>query len=63
MAGNARQPSTCWSRGADLNWIAPWDGHTPMDAARRGGTDELVAWLRTRGARTADELTGCRKDR
>jgi uncharacterized protein len=50
-------------RGADLNWIAPWDGHTPMDAARRGGTDELVPWLRTRGARTADELTGCRKDR
>lgn len=45
-------------RGADRDWIAPWDGHTPMDTARREGADDVVAWLRTRGAKTAAELTG-----
>ena len=41
-------------RGADLNWIATWDGHTPLDTARREGAEDVVAWLRTRGAKTAD---------
>jgi uncharacterized protein len=44
-------------RGADLDWIATWDGHTPLDTARREGADDVVAWLRTRGAKTADEVT------
>jgi uncharacterized protein len=44
-------------RGADINWVATWDGHTPLDTARREGADDVVAWLRTRGAKTADELT------
>jgi hypothetical protein len=41
-------------RGADLNWIPPWEPLTPLDAARREGADELVDWLRARGARSAD---------
>jgi hypothetical protein len=47
---------------ADRNWISTWDGHTPLDTARREGADELVAWLRTLGAKTADELTGRTKE-
>ncbi len=36
--------------GADLNWIG-YDGLTPLDAARRSGGTDVVAWLRDRGAR------------
>jgi uncharacterized protein len=48
-------------RGADLNWIASWDGLTPLDAARRSEQDgldptALVAWLVARGAKSASEL-------
>ncbi len=35
-------------RGADVGWTAPWDGSTPVDAARSAGADEVVAWLRGR---------------
>jgi len=42
-------------RGADLNWIG-YDGLTPLDAARRHGTEDVVAWLRGRGAASAGEL-------
>ena len=49
-------------RGADLNWVATWDGLTPLDAARRSEQDgldptELVAWLLARGAKSASELS------
>ncbi len=43
------------SRGADVNWVG-YDGLTPLDAARRSGFPELVDWLRTQGAKTAEEL-------
>lgn len=36
-------------RGANLNWIG-YDGLSPLDAARRSGAEELVEWLRRRGA-------------
>lgn len=42
-------------RGADLNWLAPWEPMTPLDAAERGEYDELVAWLKARGATSAAE--------
>ena len=42
--------------GAALDWIAPWDGSTPLDAAMRSEAGELVEWLRARGARVAAEL-------
>jgi uncharacterized protein len=45
-------------RGADPNWVPPWEPLTPLDAAARSGADDLVAWLRARGARPAAELGG-----
>lgn len=39
-------------RGAELNWVGH-DGLTPLDAAARSGADEVVAWLRGHGARSA----------
>lgn len=42
-------------RGADLNWVG-YDGKTPCDVAAEGGRDDLVEWLRSRGARRAFEL-------
>lgn len=40
--------------GAELDWIG-YDGLTALDAARREGTDEVISWLRSRGARSAGE--------
>jgi uncharacterized protein len=42
-------------RGADINWISTWDNLTPLNAARRSGADELVAWLANRGGTSASE--------
>jgi len=44
-------------RGAELNWVPPWENLTPLDAAVREGADQLVRWLRGRGARSAGEPT------
>jgi ankyrin repeat protein len=40
-------------QGADLNWVSTWDQLTPLDAAERSGANDLVRWLRDRGARSA----------
>jgi uncharacterized protein len=40
-------------RGAELNWISPWDGLTPLDAARRSAANDVVAWLSARGGKSA----------
>ncbi|GAA2629215.1 hypothetical protein GCM10010399_71200 [Dactylosporangium fulvum] len=45
-------------RGADLNWLPPWERLTPLDAAIRSGATDLAGWLRARGGRTAVELPG-----
>jgi ankyrin repeat protein len=44
-------------QGADLNWVAPWDGLTPLDAAHRHGFDDLAAWLADQGATSAKDQT------
>lgn len=36
--------------GADLNW-AGYDARTPLDLAQERGADDLMEWLRARGAR------------
>ena len=36
--------------GADVNWVAPRDGLTSLDAAGRSNADQLAAWLVERGA-------------
>ncbi len=43
---------------AELNWIAPWGGLTPLDAARRSDAHGLAPWLVARGAQSATEPTG-----
>ena len=42
-------------RGADVNWVGH-DGKTPCDAAQECGDDNLIQWLRARGAKRAEEL-------
>lgn len=56
--GRQRRAEYLLDRGADLNWIPPWENVTPLDAAARERADELVRWLRDRGALSATELTG-----
>ncbi len=43
-------------QGADLNWIAPWERATPLDAAERAGADDVVGWLRDHDAQQARDL-------
>jgi ankyrin repeat protein len=43
-------------RGAEVNWIPPWENVTPLDAAARENAGELVRRLRSRGANSAAEL-------
>lgn len=54
--GQQRAAEFLLDRGAELNWISTWDQLTPLDAARRSDAHELVAWLRSRGAKSAVEL-------
>ena len=56
--GGGQRPSAEYllERGADLNWIGH-NGLTPLDTARRSKADEVVEWLRLRGAKSADELS------
>ena len=42
------------AHGADINWPAPWDGSTPLDAAAAKHQRETAAWLRENGARSGD---------
>ena len=46
------------TRGADLNWLPPWETLTPLDAATREHATGLVRWLRAQGARSAADLPG-----
>lgn len=41
--------------GADLNWVG-YDRHTPLQAAHESGAEDLITWLRNRGAKSAEEL-------
>lgn len=38
------------AHGAELDWAAPWDASTPLDAAAAQHQRETVAWLRGLGA-------------
>ena len=41
--------------GADVDWIG-YDDLSPLDAAERAGADDVVVWLRSRGARSARQV-------
>lgn len=45
------------SRGADINWVPPWQQLTPLDVAEGDKAAELARWLRERGAKSAADLT------
>lgn len=53
--GQQRAAEYLLDRGANLNWTPPWEELTPLDAAERSGAEELVVWLRGRGAKSAGE--------
>ncbi len=54
--GQRQSAAYLLARGADLNWVAGWDGRTPLDIARNQGAEDLVERLRGQGARPAAEL-------
>jgi ankyrin repeat protein len=54
--GQPRAADYLLARGADVNWIPPWEEKTPLDAAERSGAGELAEWLRARGAKSASDL-------
>ena len=56
--GRATSAELLLARGAETDWVAPWTGNTPLDAAEREGAAELVDRLRALGARRSDELAG-----
>ena len=39
-----------FAHGADLNWLAPWSGQTPLDVAEQAGRSDVMAWLVENGA-------------
>jgi uncharacterized protein len=54
--GQRRAAEYLLDRGADVNWLPPWEELTPLDAARRSEAEELAAWLKASGAKSASEL-------
>jgi hypothetical protein len=44
------------ARGADPDWLPPWEQLTPLDAAARSQAHAVVRWLHASGAHTSDEL-------
>ena len=60
--GQQRIAEYLLDRGADLNWVPPWENLTPIDAAERSDAAELVRWLRGRGAESASETTPMSRD-
>ena len=53
--GQRRAAEFLLDRGAEIDWIPPWEDRTPLDAAKRSEADELVEWLRGCGASPASE--------
>jgi uncharacterized protein len=47
-----------FERGAALNWLPAWESATPLDAAARHGSTEVLTWLHSLGGRTAADLRG-----
>ena len=46
------------TRGANLNWRAPWSGQTPLEIAERSGHSDIAAWLAGKGAIRRDHASG-----
>jgi uncharacterized protein len=46
------------AHGAELNWIPDWANQTPLDVAESQDSNELGAWLREQGAKSAQKPGG-----
>jgi len=57
-AGQRRTAELLLDRGANLNWQPDYARGTALDAAQQRGTQQqnVIEWLRERGAGTADQL-------
>jgi ankyrin repeat protein len=53
--GQLRTAAYLFEHGAGLNWIG-YDGKTPLQAAHESGVEDLIGWLRNRGAKLAEEI-------
>ncbi|HEX5086143.1 MAG TPA: ankyrin repeat domain-containing protein [Blastocatellia bacterium] len=53
--GQPRTAAYLFEHGAGLNWIG-YDGKTPLQAAHESGVEDLIDWLRSRGAKSAEEI-------
>lgn len=55
-----RLETAAWllDQGADIDWIPDWEDTSPLDAAARRGSFELITWLHARGASTASDIHG-----
>ena len=53
--GHRRVAEFLIERGADVNWVG-WDDLTPLDVAQRSEADDVVAWLRSLGAKSNAEV-------
>lgn len=41
--------------GADINFLAPWCGHSPLDEAKKQKVTDLVKWLESLGAKGTEQ--------
>ena len=55
--GQPRAAEYLLDRRANRNWLPSWEKLTPLDAARRNNFAAFAEWLRTRGGRSASELS------
>jgi ankyrin repeat protein len=46
------------TRGANLNWRAPWSGQTPLEITERSGHSDIATWLTGKGAIRQDHVPG-----
>jgi hypothetical protein len=42
-----------------VDWIPPWENVSPLDAARRNEAFDVLTWLQSLRARSAEAITGC----
>jgi ankyrin repeat protein len=53
--GYMRTAEYLLGRGAELNWIG-YERKTPLQVAHESGVEDLIAWLRSQGAKLTEEI-------
>lgn len=57
-AGQLEAAQFLHEQGADLNWIPDWCEEGPLEGAVKSKNEELVSWLKSRGAQSSVSLDG-----